>query len=403
MKPSSLNLRRSTGRLATLAGSVSLATVLTGCGLGTPTVNQAIDGQSISGNVHGGQQPVSGATIQLYQVGTGGYGTGAAPLGTATTTDANGNFSITKLYSCPSTTTLTYLVATGGNPGLGTGTNSRIKLMAALGPCGNLSSGTFITLNEVTTAAAAYALSQYFTTTYGTGSTDGFGSPNTTQALAGITNAFATAATLASTSTGFANTSLTTNGAGGTLTITPEAAKLNTIADILAACVNSAGGTSGDGSSCGTLFADSGVTGTTPTDTLQAAVQLNLNPTSNNANGSTNNITALYGLVSASAPFPGVATQPSDWTVGIQYTGTASTMFEPQNIAIDATGNVWVVNNGSSANGSLNEITPAGVMTVFSNLTSGTVTGSVPQPAQPRHRPDRQRLGSDQHQRRQRL
>ena len=371
-------------RLAPAAAAVALtliSTAITGCGMGTPTVNDGTTAAiSLSGRVHGGQQAVVGAQIQLWTVGTSGYGsgtlaanqlvTGAAVL----TAGSNGDFSISGRYTCPTANpaALTYITATGGNPGNGAA-NANLKLAAALGPCNQLI-GTYIELNEVTTAAAAYALSQYFTTTYGTASVDTFGSPNTTQALAGITNAFATAATLANSATGVANASLTTNGTGGQLTITPEAAKLYTVADILAACVNSAGGTSGDGTACGTLFADSGPTGVTPTDTLQAAVLLNLNPTSNNANGSSANIAALFGLVTANAPFVGLTAQPTDWTIGVQYTGNATTMPEPQNIAIDASGNVWVVNNVSAGASSLNEITPAGSMTVDSQLVSGAAT-----------------------------
>jgi hypothetical protein len=47
------------------------------------------------GSVHGGQQAVSGSTIQLYAVGTTGDGSAATPLLTqAVTTDASGDFNI---------------------------------------------------------------------------------------------------------------------------------------------------------------------------------------------------------------------------------------------------------------------------------------------------------------------
>jgi hypothetical protein len=46
----------------------------------------------ISGAVHGGQQPVTGSTIQLYAVGTTGDGSAATPLlsGLFTTSDGSG-------------------------------------------------------------------------------------------------------------------------------------------------------------------------------------------------------------------------------------------------------------------------------------------------------------------------
>ena len=366
-------------RSAAITGALALAATLSGCSMGTLPTNDAAEGAALNGIVHGGQQPITGATIQLYSVGTTGYGTGAtAMLTSAVTTDGTGSFSITGKYTCPSTTTLVYITATGGNPGGGTNANS--KLMAALGACGNLTSSTYIFMDEVTTAAAAFALTPYFSNTIGATGTDGFGAPNNTQAQTGLANAFTTAATLANTTTGNANSSLTTTGAGGNLTVAPEAAKLYTIADILAACVNTTGGASGDGTSCGTLFADSGPTGVTPVNTLQAAVLLNRNPTSSNANGSANNLTALFGLISANAPYTAQVTQPTDWTVGIEYTGTAATMAEPQSLAIDATGNVWVVNNASAAGGSLNEITPGGSMLLDSSLTSGAVSATTTNP-----------------------
>ena len=118
---------------------------LAGCSLGTVQLSGAapvssVQGTGMTGKIYGGQQPVTGATIQLYAAGTSGYGTGATPLivsgnyfvggapncvasSSVTCTslpqsDGNGNFTITGDYSCPSSTSQVYLVATGGNPGL---------------------------------------------------------------------------------------------------------------------------------------------------------------------------------------------------------------------------------------------------------------------------------------------
>src|ERR1700722_3753687 len=128
------------------------------------------------GLVNGGQQPVVGATIQLYAVGTTGDGSAATPLLTAPmTTGAGGAFSLTGLFICPTPTTLVYLLATGGNPGLSVGTNNTsIALIAALGQCQTLGPSTFISLNEVTTVAALSALATYFTspTSIGSGTAD---------------------------------------------------------------------------------------------------------------------------------------------------------------------------------------------------------------------------------------
>src|ERR1700734_3161124 len=108
-----------------LVGSAVLALGLTGCGLSTTATPVAVDGQQFSGHVHGGQQPVSGATIQLFAPGSSGYGTAAMSLLTKTVvTDGGGNFSITGDYTCPSASTPIYMLVTGGNPGLAAGTNN---------------------------------------------------------------------------------------------------------------------------------------------------------------------------------------------------------------------------------------------------------------------------------------
>ena len=113
-----------------------LCVSLAGCGANL-TSNSSLAGGSLRGNLHGGQQPISGASVQLYAAGTTGYGSSAtALLSSPVITYANGAFSITGGYTCPSSTSQLYIVATGGNPGLAPGTNNAaIALMAALGPC----------------------------------------------------------------------------------------------------------------------------------------------------------------------------------------------------------------------------------------------------------------------------
>jgi hypothetical protein len=140
---------------------------------------------------------VSGATVQLYAAGTTGDGSAAtAMLSPSVTTDANGEFTLTGLYTCPSAGTLVYLVATGGNPGLnGTANNSALALMAALGPCGNLTSSTFIVVNELTTVAAVYSLAPFMTsaTSVGWGAND----------QTALSSAFMLATQLVNTATGW--------------------------------------------------------------------------------------------------------------------------------------------------------------------------------------------------------
>jgi len=366
-----------------LAGALALGLVtLSGCGVGMQdTSSSPAPMAKISGMVHGGQNPVTGSTIQLWTVGSSGYGSqGTNLLGShVVTTDNTGSFTITGDYTCPTNDTLVYILAIGGNPGLTAGTNNAsLELASPLGACGNLTAGTFLVINEVTTAAAAFALGQYFTPTFGSTSQDSFGTANTTQAVVGLNNAFATAGNLVNTSSGNAQTSLTLSGAAGSLTATPESAKLNTVADILASCVNS----DGSGTSpCATLFPDVTPTGgAQPTDTLQAAVYMSLNPTSNNSNGSATNLAALYALQTASAPFVGATTQPTDWTIGILYsapTGTTTTVLNDSlDLRADSLGNIWVITgSGNSAAESLTELSPTGVPTVTAFAGSAAPTG----------------------------
>jgi hypothetical protein len=241
------------------------------------------------GLVHGGQQPVTGSTIQLYAVGTTGDGSAATPLlSPAPVSDANGGFNISGTYTCPSSSSLVYIVASGGNPGLPPGTNNgALSLMAALGPCGNLSASTFIIINELTTVAGVYSLAPYMTSPSAIGS-----APGDAVALAG---AFTLASQFANTATG------TTPGTGVPLGTTVPVEQINTIGNILAACINSAGGTSGDNTPCGMLFSLTTPTGLTPaTNTVTALLHLANNPTLNTA--------ALYNLVTPGAPFQ--PTQP---------------------------------------------------------------------------------------------
>ena len=237
-------------------------------------------GSALAGRVRGGQQPVSGAYIELFAVGASGYGSAAATLLTSgAQTGSDGSFDITADYICPSPSTLVYLTATGGNPGLsGNVNNSALTLMAALGPCGALQSATFLNVNELTTVAGVWALSHYMTGRSAIGSS----ATNST----GIARAFAAANEVVNLATG------TTPGAsppsGATLPVT----KLNSLANILAACVNSAGGVAGDGSACGNLFAAATPAGgSAPVDTIGAAINIARNPGSN--------VGTVFGLASA--------------------------------------------------------------------------------------------------------
>jgi len=361
-----------------------------------------------------------GAHVHLFAVNTTGYGgpgiaasssnasisllttgSGSDSAGEYVATDGNGDFTITGDYTCTAGQQV-YLYAVGGNPG--SGTNSAAGLLAALGTCPaakTFPSTTFITMNEVSTVAAAYAFAGFAT------DATHVSSSGTTAAKAGLANAFINAAILETLSTGVANAAPPPGvgyyaGSGSV----PQTA-VNTLGNILATCVNSTGPGS---SACSTLLADASGT-TTPTDTATAAINIAHNPAAN--------VTALYGLSSADVEFaPALTAQPNDFTLAIYFNagtpgsgpmvGDASgnmwwsdtvmdlvnhegydpTPFNgfngntgykvpyfPTAIALDINGDLWSVNgtNGSVA-ASLNELSPAGATGSGSPFTGLGIT-----------------------------
>jgi streptogramin lyase len=252
-------------------------------------------------------------------------------------TDPNGNFRITGDYTCPTSTTQVYLVASGGNPGLQPPNinNPALLLMAALGNCGNLAGTTNIVIDEVTTAASAWALAQFL----GPGAIVGSTSTNAT----GLSNAFAVANNLADTGAGLAPGSALPAGA------VTESAKLNTLANALASCVNS------DGSSaCAPLFSAATTSQSVPANTLDAALNIVRNPA--------NNIAAVFNAGAPDGPFqPELSAAPNDWTMSITYGGCTPAcggLNTPQSLAIDAAGDIWVANYNGAV---VSEFSPTGL------------------------------------------
>jgi hypothetical protein len=356
------------GLVVVVCGLVGLA----GCSggvLGGVPGGVASPGTRVTGAVHGGQQPIVGAHVYLFAASTTGYGgagiaasssnasvslltsagnTALDSSGGATngdyyvTTDASGGFSITGDYTC-ATGAQVYLYTLGGNPG--SGVNSAAGLMAVLGSCpaaGNFAAATpFVMVNEVSTIAAAYAMAGFAT------DATHVGSSGTALALTGIANAFANAGNLVDLPTGAA---LATTPAGnGTV---PQA-EINTLANVLASCVNSNGVGS---TACSTLFANAmsgGSSGTVAGDTAAAAINVAHNPGVN--------VAMLYGLQTATSPFAvKLTSSPLDFSVGINFTGGG--IYAPLAVAVDGSGNVWIVNKagGVSNNGTVSKLSSAG-------------------------------------------
>jgi hypothetical protein len=352
-----------------LATACAAGFLLSGCGAGPTLTSSLANGSAIRGNLHGGQSPVSGSHVHLMAVSATGNGSASGSLLTTGTdgtdsiggyvlTQGDGSFTITGDYHC-TTGQYIYALATEGNPGEpGVANNTGIGEMALIGDCSVLNSSLVIQINEVTTVTAAYALRGF-----GTSPTQ-IAYSGSTLGQTGLANAFATDGNL---QTGGAALAKTPAGNG-----TVPQKEINTLADMLASCVNTTDATS---SNCTTLFDSaraSGTTGTKPTNTAQAIFNIAGNP-------ATVDITTLMTLPVATAPFqPSISstTTPADFTMQVTYTGGG--LASPYVPSIDKSGNVWVPNS----NGNLVKLSPVGAAlsgaSGFSNGGAAMLgTGSV--------------------------
>ena len=387
-------------RHAVAAFVTTLATlVTTGCGLAgsiSPVAPSklpvAAATSKIGGQAYGGNSPIVGATVQLYAAGQsatgatgasgttagtpGTYGAGYSALTSPVQTDSNGAFNITQAYTCPATTpdSEVYIVATAGNPGMASGTNNLAAVtIAALGSCTALqSSSTFVQMNEVTTTATIWALQQFMSADFGTANVAassgsgtngtinfGIGAPSTN--VVGMDNAFAMAQVLANYSTG---------SSPGTSTIaTVESAKINSIADILSACINTTGSTG----TCQNLETAATPSGSpTAADVVQIGLYMAKNPA--------NNVSSLFVYGSPQPPFVGLTAAPTDWTVGVQFAplkSSANALGGGFGIAADTYGNIWISQsgNGSAPAASVVELGPTGAL-LLGPVTSYTTSAT---------------------------
>lgn len=322
--------------LAWVAGGV------TGCGMG-PTASGPAPGtlvQGMKGVIHGGQNPVGSSKVSLMAVGTGGYGQGETQLSTTTSAPVTGLFTLPS-HVCPTPDSLVYVQAVGGDSG--TGSNGAIHLAAVLGKCSTVSAATEVDIDEVTTVAAAYALAPFAKLATINGLHIGTSATN----IAGLNNVAGPANNLVDYSSGLARG---TSDIAGLVLPTPL---INTLADILAACVNT--GSSGS-ASCVKLDTNTTANGFVPSDTFEAAISIAQNPGAN--------VASLLTLSSATAPFqPTIpaALSPQDFSVAIGYNGSGIATYGAIDVAIDAVGNAWISTfNTTATEAGLIEITPAG-------------------------------------------
>jgi hypothetical protein len=367
----------SVGPLSTNPGSLA-----GGSSSGSSTAKVALGGK-----VFGGQQPIVGAAVTLWSAGTtGSYGSGATSIAT-TTTASDGTFSFNTAGVSPCTTgQYLYITAVGGNPGAGT--NQYAALMAALpSPCSAATAGTFVNINEATTVASVTALQQFMSISPGNTPAWSIGTPAAN--VTGMANAFLQVGNLINIATGASGattTASTLNSVTYTTTITPDTSKIYALADILAACVNTAGN-----GTCTSLMNDAKPTSATaPVDTIQAAYYLATDAGGVNlpAHGATQGepYYLCNAYITGTSPFqPSTActttSYPTDWAIGVTWAtsngtstvGTANTY----SLAIDGGGDVWTAHSvvsGSDTNAAnITEFNPSGQVQ-FAPVTSATIT-----------------------------
>ena len=301
------------------------------------------------------QQPVSGSSVQLYAAGNSGVGSTALPLlSNPVRSDSDGSFSIPASYICPSASSQLYVVARGGNPGLPSGAdNPALALTAMLGSCDSLSASTPVYVNEVTTIGSVWPLAAYMKSPSEIGS-----APNDSDFLAAVSsvNQFIDPA----------------NGSSpGTATATSyfnQSSKLYSLADVLARCVDSAGGSAGDGSPCGMLFSLATPSGASfPTDTMTAAMRIAQNPNEN--------VTGIYEQVAAPTFFQPVLTAaPPDWTLKLSHPVAAPSISLASGTYV---GSQEVTISDATAGSTIYYTTNGTVPTTSSPVYSGALTIAV--------------------------
>ncbi len=211
-------------------------------------------------------------------------------------------------------------------------------------------------MNEVSTAAMAYAMSGF--------ASDGLHVGTSSTNEAGLRNAALNAANLYNIQSPAQLANHATLAGNGTV---PQA-ELHTVANILASCVDSSNTATSASATCSTLFAGATTTGTSsgtrPIDTAGAAINMSHNP-------GAANVVALWELSSGAVPFlPQLTAAPKDFTVAITYNNIAT----PGSIAIDALGNAYVPTNSSSSY--VTKLSPQGAV-LATSATAGSGFHSI--------------------------
>lgn len=250
----------------------------------------------------GAPQPLPGATVTLYEATTGA----PTPLGSATT-GADGRFSIHNPNA--SADSIFYAVA---------GVSGSVVMVAIVGP----EIEGEIVINELTTVAAAFSMTQFAEGTRLAGNAFGL------RIAAGMNNNLVDPLT---------------GQSSQVLLSPPNADQTNalrstrSLANLMAACVRR---TPGEADRFFALTTPPG--GTAPTDTFQALLNIARLP-ANNAGELFNQSQGVPDVYS-----PPLTSAPDAWTLAVKVNDTGSDDYlfgGPANVAFDRNGYAWISNN----------------------------------------------------------
>lgn len=301
------------------------------------------------------QQPVSGAHIYLFAVGGNGPNTGAVSLlsgvgvqydslGGYVTSDSEGNFNISGLYAqnCPMPDPRVYLMNAGGSAGGGV-SNPRLMMISAMPvTCTQLPDVSGVFISEPTTVAAAFALASFADT-----SDDGISTDSGSSTA--LTDAFAYANSLVNSENG---------------SILSNVVDIDTVSDVLGACVNS----NGTGA-CDQLDSYTAIPGgASPTNTWEAALSIAVAPT--------NNVQNLYYLIAPMPPFqPTYTNTPSTWQLSVPTAPLITSMLTD----VAQGGNTLTLyGSGFGTDPSAVQVSAGGVLAAVTGVTDAVMTVQIP-------------------------
>jgi hypothetical protein len=310
---------------------------------------------TIKGQVNGGN-PFPGAfRVTLFQARPGA--SGPRTLG-STLTRRGGNFTLR--YRGATTSGVRYLIAGRRGGGAEAGFPvpvSSLRLAAALG---DRHVPRRATINERTTVATGFAMAQFF-------SGGGFAGKKP-----GLRNAAAMTRDLAGRRRGALSPVLQHFPNGGS---TSTLQTFDSLANLVASCRR-------PGARCAQLLRLAGRPGAAPSaNTLGAMVAIARYPW--------HNVRGLFKLARLArpvyGPYLGRGERPDAWTLALRFEGVRRTMNGPGNIAIDAGGSPWVINNyeytrnikgGPCAGKQLLRFTPTGRGYPGSPYEGGGISGA---------------------------